>query len=157
MLDDGTYRIVKAGQLILISPMEFITVNNKPSTNSDYKALCISYPDIDKLVVCQNTLEAPVASSYQLVNSLPEELNNLIVNLENVLSSYSIPEAIKYHKAIEPLIWLQSIGINFHFQSKNSLYSGVKALIESDLSYRFKFYYLDLEGSVGGVHVPLSF
>ncbi len=134
----------------MISPRKFITVENKPEKDEDYKALCISYPDIDKMIDFQNKSENFFSLSYQFVNTLPEELINSVFNMDSFLNSDSVPDSIKYHKAMEPLIWLQSLGVNFNFQSKNSLYGNVRELIESDLSYRWqvseiakKFYYSD--------------
>lgn len=134
----------------MISPREFITVENKPDKDEAYKALCISYPDIDKVISSQNEFKTSFSSTYQFVNTLPKELINLILNLGSFLYSDSVPDAIKCHKAMEPLIWLQSLGVNFNFQSKDPLYGNVKELIESDLSYRWQvsdiaknFYYSD--------------
>lgn len=134
----------------MISPGKFITVENKPEKDDAYKALCISYPDIDKVIGYQNEFNTPFSSSYQFVKTLPKELIDSIVNLDSFINSDSVPDVIKHHKAMELLIWLQSIDVNLNFPSKDSLYGNVKELIESDLSYRWqvsdiakKFYYSD--------------
>jgi AraC-like DNA-binding protein len=149
-LDDKSYFTASAGQLIAISPREFISVENKPNKDKAYKALCISYPDIDKLINDQHQVKTPFSSSYQFVKELPKELINSILSLDSFLYSDTVPDAIKYHKAMEPLVWLQALGVNLNFRSENSLYGNVKELLESDLSYRWqvsevaeKFFYSD--------------
>lgn len=147
-LEDKSYFTANAGQLVIISPREFITVENKPEKDEAYKALCISYPYIDNTIGSQHEFDIPFSSLYQFVNTLPNELVSSIVNLDSFINSDSVPDVIKHHKAMEPLVWLQALGVNLNFQSKNSLYGNVKELIESDLSYRWqvsdiakKFYY----------------
>lgn len=136
--EDGTYQAVEKGQVLVISPKKFITVNNQPEKNGAYQAICLSYSNINQWTKYLQKQHRRVAPQYQVIQSVSGSLVNLFHSLEQYQDLSTIPQEVKCHRFIEPIIWLNLLGINFNFQTEDTIYNDVRDLILSNLSFRWK-------------------
>ena len=136
--EDGTYQTVEKGQVLVISPKKFITVNNQPEKNGAYQAICLSYKNISQWLKYLQKQHRRVVSHYQVVKSVPNDLVNLFYSMEQYQDLSTIPQEVKYHKFIEPVIWLSLLGISFNFKTEGTIYNDVRELISTNLSFRWK-------------------
>jgi AraC-like DNA-binding protein len=102
---------IRPGELLIFPSGSFITIENRIISGGDYQAFCVSYPDelIDR-VFNMKTRHADKSKALH-ITALPAGLIEMIRALPESTSNKSIPEALRLNKALEPLVWLQSMEI----------------------------------------------
>jgi transcriptional regulator GlxA family with amidase domain len=79
--------------------------------------------------------KAKNATDVQIVRSDRHNPNAILSLIQDNLANESLPEPIRQHRLIEPLIWLREQGIILPTTIEDEPISKVRRLIETDLSH----------------------
>lgn len=123
------------GDLIIFPPGSIVTMENRPVMNDDYRALgvCFSHDLVD--AVFADLPKTNSALGVQVVRALDHNPSDILSLIQETLDNDSLPEPIKQHRLIEPLLWLRSKGFQLPTNVQDDPISQVRSLIETDLSH----------------------
>ncbi|MEL6818312.1 MAG: AraC family transcriptional regulator [Pseudomonadota bacterium] len=123
------------GDLMIFPPGSFVTMENRPVMNGDYKALgvCFSHDLVNS--VFGDLPRLGVADGIQIVRASEHQPNDILMLIEETLSNASLPEPIRQHRLLEPLLWLRQHGFQLPTNFQEDPLSQVRRLIETDLSH----------------------
>jgi len=124
----------REGDLMIFPPGAMVTMVNRPVLDDAYRALgvCFSHDLIDAVFA-----DAPIpknATDVQIVRAGTHKPNAILSLIRENLANEDLPEAIRQHRLIEPLIWLRDQGIILSTKPEEQSISKVRRLIETDLS-----------------------
>ncbi|MEM1286024.1 MAG: AraC family transcriptional regulator [Pseudomonadota bacterium] len=123
------------GDLMIFPPGSIVTMENRPVMNADYRALgvCFTHDLVDS--VFADVPKSDVASGVQIVRAKEHNPSDILSLIQETLDNDSLPETIKQHRLIEPLLWLR--GKEFYLPTKvqDDPISQIRSLIETDLSH----------------------
>lgn len=129
---------VTAGELLIFPSGTFITIENRIISGNDYIAWCASYPDeLIEEVFGQENINAALPSAIA-VGKCPEELSAMLKQLTHVVKDGDLPETIKRHRQLEPLIWLKSMGVSLATKHEKSLDQRLRELFSTNLENRWR-------------------
>lgn len=123
------------GDLMIFPPGAMVTMVNRPVLDEAYRALgvCFSHDLIN--AVFADAPKTKNATEIQIVRSDLHNNREILSLIQHNLSSQSLPESIRKHRLIEPLIWLREQGIILPTMIEDGPISKVRRLIETDLSH----------------------
>jgi AraC-like DNA-binding protein len=127
--------IGREGDLMIFPPSAMVTMVNRPVLDDAYRALgvCFSHDLID--AVFADAPKAKNATDVQIVRSDRHNPNAILSLIQDNLANESLPEPIRQHRLIEPLIWLREQGIILPTTTEDQPISKVRRLVETDLSH----------------------
>lgn len=123
------------GDLMIFPPASIVTMENRPVMGADYRALgvCFAHDLIDTVY---DGLPIPEeAQGVQIVRTSPYRPADLLPLIQGTMNDGTLPESIREHRFLEPLIWLRDQGFFLPTQVKDQPLSQVRRLIETDLSH----------------------
>jgi AraC-like DNA-binding protein len=125
----------REGDLMIFPPGAMVTMVNRPVLDDAYRALgvCFSHDLIDSVFV-----ETPMprnAADVQVVRSDTQNPNAILSLIQENLANDDLPDVIRQHRLVEPLIWLRDQGVILPSTLEEQPISKVRRLIETDLSH----------------------
>ena len=130
----GNEWLAEEGDMLIFPPDSFVTMENRPVMEKNYRATGISYSAeaVASIFPLSNALQSVM--DVQIIRSEEYESSTLVPLLKNSISNEQLPESIRHHRLLEPLIWLKQLGIQLPQKTQVSLLSRVREVIDSDLS-----------------------
>ncbi len=128
----------EAGDLMIFPPGSTVTMTNRPILGDDYRALgvCFTHDLVDAVYAGLPT--TPEASGVQIVRANSDHPATILALIQMTLNDLTLPETIRQHRLLEPLIWLREQGIYLPTKIEEQPVSRVRSLIETDLGYPWK-------------------
>lgn len=123
------------GDLMIFPPGSMVTMINRPVLGEDYRALGVSFTHDMIDAVFGGLPTPPAAKGVQVVRSGSHHPAGILALIQASMSDVTLPESIRQHRLLEPLIWLREQGIHLPANAEDQPISKVRSLIESDLSY----------------------
>lgn len=127
--------IGEEGDLMIFPPGSMVTMENRPVMNNNYRALgvCFTHDLVDSIF--SDVPKAEINQGVQIVRAQQHHPSDILTLIETTLNHEGLPEMIKQHRLIEPLLWLKGKGFNLPTQIEENPISEVRMLIETDLSH----------------------
>ena len=126
--------IAEAGDLLLFPPESMVTMENRPVMENNYRALGIAYSNDSVLSVFPESSTSST-SDIQIIRSEKYHPELLVPLIQETMHDENLPEALRNHRLMEPLIWLKHQGFQAPAMREESLLGRVRKLIETDLSH----------------------
>lgn len=126
------------GDLMIFPPGSIVTMVNRPVLGADYKALgvCFTHDLID--AVYGDLPTPPEATGVQIVRAETDHPAGILRLIRATVNDTILPEPIRQHRLLEPLIWLRSQGVHLPSQVDDQPIARVRSLIETDLSHPWR-------------------
>ncbi len=123
------------GDLMIFPPGSMVTMKNRPVLGEDYRALgvCFTHDLID--AVFGDLPTPPEAKGVQIVAASAPDLADILALIQATVNDAAMPEIVRQHRLLEPLIWLREQGVYLPTQVQDQPISRVRSLIETDLSH----------------------
>lgn len=123
------------GDLMIFPPGSMVTMENRPVLGEDYRALgvCFTHDLID--AVFGDLPTPPEAKGVQIVPASAPNLADILALIQATVNDAAMPEIVRQHRLLEPLIWLREQGVYLPTQVQDQPISRVRSLIETDLSH----------------------
>lgn len=123
------------GDLIIFPPGSMVTMVNRPVLGEDYRALgvCFTHDLIDAVYADLPT--PPEAKGVQIVRAASHHPADILALIQATVNDETLPDTIRQHRLLEPLIWLREHGIHLPTHVEDQPISKVRRLIETDLSH----------------------
>lgn len=123
------------GDLMIFPPGSMVTMVNRPVLGEDYRALgvCFTHDLID--AVYGDLPTPPEANGVQVVPAATHHPGDILALIQATVNDTNLPETIRQHRLLEPLIWLREQGFHLPTQVKDQPVSRVRSLIETDLGH----------------------
>lgn len=130
--------IGEEGDLMIFPPGSMVTMENRPVLDDRYRAVGVSFSDqlIETVFARQTPQTAP--QGIQVVRAEPARPSDLLAVIQDTLSHTDLPEPIRNHRLLEPLIWLRHQGYHVPTQGEELPLSRVRRLIETDLCHSWR-------------------
>lgn len=127
-----------AADVIIFPPGSMVTMENRPVLDADYRATGVCFPHhmIKAVFANSNTNTEPVG--IQIVQAGTDQPLQLLNTIQATLNDPRLPEPIRQHRLLEPLIWLKYHGIHLSPHEEEKPLSKVRRLIETDLSHPWR-------------------
>lgn len=126
--------IAETGDLLLFPPESMVTMENRPVMENNYRALGIAYSNDSVLSVFPESSTSST-SDIQIIRSEKYHPELLVPLIQETMHDKNLPEALRNHRLMEPLIWLKHQGFQAPAMREESLLGRVRKLIETDLSH----------------------
>lgn len=75
------------------------------------------------------------AQGVQIVRTAENDPSHILKLIQDTLDNDALPDSIRDHRLLEPLLWLREQGFQLPTQVEDDPISQVRGLIESDLSH----------------------
>ena len=127
-----------AQDVMIFPPGSIVTLENRPVINVGYRATGVCFPHsmIGEVFPKKTLKTRPVG--IQILQAGSNQTRQILDNIETTLNAQSLPEPIRHHRLLEPLIWLKHYGIKLSPHENEHPISMVRRLIETDLSYPWR-------------------
>ncbi|MBE9065859.1 helix-turn-helix transcriptional regulator [Leptolyngbya cf. ectocarpi LEGE 11479] len=124
--------------VMIFSPGSIITLENRPVLDNDYRATGVCFPHqmIETVFSHKNSNTEP--AGIQIVPASAGQTLQILHAIQATLNDADLPEPIKQHRLLEPLIWLKYNGIHLSSHEEEKPLSKVRRLIETDLSHPWR-------------------
>ncbi len=129
---------VYPGQLLIFPSGTFITLENRILSGVDYQAYCICYSDDMVAEIFSQQKAFSKISSAIHIKYCSAEFISRVQGLEQLISSSELPNEIKHHYLLEPLVWLKSMGVELSTISVKPLDCQLRDFIASDVSKKWR-------------------
>jgi len=130
--------IAQAGQLLVFPSGTFITLENRALSGSDYQADCICYPDdMVTEVFSQQRASIKIPSAIH-IQHCPTGFASIVKGLGQIVSDSELPDEIKHHHLLEPLVWLKSMGVELFTVPAKPLDCQLRDFVASDVSKKWR-------------------
>lgn len=131
--------IGQEGDLMIFPPGAIVTMENRPIMENHYRAVGVSFSDslIETVFAgerAQGRTRGGKDDVIQLVRAEPEAPAALLAVLRDTLERSDLPEPLRRHRLMEPLVWLRHRGYGLSARPDESPMGRVRRLIETDLS-----------------------
>ena len=123
------------GDLMIFPPGSMVTMENRPVMEGDYRAFGVSYSHDLINVVFSDLPKSDAAQGVQIVRAAENSPSNILGLIQDTLDNTALPDTIRDHRLLAPLLWLREQGFQLPTQVKDDPISQVRSLIESDLSH----------------------
>lgn len=125
----------ETGDLMIFPPGLMVTMVNRPVLGQDYRALGVSFPH-ELVDAVFGDLPTPAAArGIQILRAQAHRPADILGLIQDTLDDTHLPDAIRQHRLLEPLIWLRAQGIHLPTRVEEQPISRVRSLIETDLSH----------------------
>ncbi len=130
--------IGQAGDLIIFPQGSMVTLENRALLDESYRAVGVSFADdlIETVFADQQTPARD--NGIQIVSAEPDRPSGLLDLITQTLRDDGLPEPIRQHRLLEPLIWLRHKGYSLASHREELPFSRLRRLIETDLSYPWR-------------------
>lgn len=127
-----------AEDLLVFPPGSMVTLENRPVFAGNYRATGVCFS--------QNMIEAvfPDKSSkialfgIQSLKRGTVETSKILDAIQKTIDDESLPDSIRRHRLLEPLIWLRHYGVQLSPCEDRQPLSKIRRLIETDLSHPWR-------------------
>lgn len=130
--------IGEAGDLMILPPGSMVTMQNRPVRDDRYRAVGVSFSDDLIESVFPPRPRRDASSGIQRVPAKPACPSDLLALIQDTVDRPDLPESIRTHRLMEPLIWLRHLGYHVPVQREESPLSQVRRLIETDLTHAWR-------------------
>ena len=130
--------VANVDDVIIFPPGAMVTLENRTVLNKNYRAIGVCFPkDMIKGVFSEPTSHTkPIG--IQVVTECGDQSPQILQTIQATLEDTELPEPIKQHRLLEPLIWLKHNGIHLSIDEEEKPLSKVRRLIETDLSHSWR-------------------
>lgn len=127
-----------AEDVMIFPPGSIVTLENRPVLNDDYQAIGVCFPHhmIEAVFPKKKTKAKPVG--IQISQTSTDQSLHILNTIQATLKDKSLPAPIRWHRLLEPLIWLKYYGIQLSPHEDEKPLSKVRRLIETDLSHPWR-------------------
>lgn len=125
--------IAETGDLLVLPPASMVTMENRPITESSYRALGIAYSNETVRTVFTEPGKKP-DSVIQVLQSSRYDSTSLVPLLKQTYQQHDLPDPLRTHRLLEPLVWLKYHGFNTPVPVDESILSQARKIIEEDIS-----------------------
>lgn len=123
------------GDLMIFPPASIVTMENRPVMKAGYRALGVSFTR-DLIDAVYDGLPIPAeAKGVQILRASTHQPAEILALIQETMNNQDLPESIREHRLLEPLIWLREQGIFLPTHVEDQPLSRVRSLIETDLSH----------------------
>ncbi|WP_082475685.1 helix-turn-helix transcriptional regulator [Rhizobium sp. Leaf341] len=125
------------GDLLAFPPGAVVTLENRALRNETYRADGAYFTQdlVDAVFPHQHPRSASPGIQIIRADHQPGALLRLI---RDTLSATDLPDAIRRHRLLEPLLWLQHHGVHFPAQADRQPMIRLRRLLETDLSHPWR-------------------
>jgi AraC-like DNA-binding protein len=123
------------GDLMIFPPGSMVTMENRPVMEGDYRALGVCYSHDLINSVFSDLPKSDAANGIQIVRGAENNPSGILNLIQDTLDNDALPETIRNHRLLEPLLWLREQGLQLPTQVEDDPISQVRSLIESNLSH----------------------
>lgn len=131
---NDTELIAETGDLLIFPPESMVTMENRPVMENNYRALGMAYSNDCVLSIFPEPVTTDT-DEIQIVRSGQHKPDVLLPLIKHTLSDEDLPEAVRMHRLMEPLIWLKHQGFQAPVTRQTSLLWKVRGIVEKDLSH----------------------
>lgn len=145
-IESGSKRVVtptqdvvgEEGDLLVFPAGSMVTMENRPVFDREYRALGVAFPEpiVSQVFTSKATMPGP--AHVEILRAAPHTPLQILPLLRATLEDPTLPEVVRQHRLLEPLIWLRSKGINLALSSEEAPLARVRRLIETDLSHPWR-------------------
>lgn len=126
------------GDLMIFPPGSMVTMENRPVMKSDYRALGVCYSHDLVNSVFSDFPKSEAENGVQIFRFAESKFAEILSFIQDTLDDGALPETIRNHRLLEPLLWLREQGLRLPTQVEDNPISQVRSLIETDLSHSWK-------------------
>lgn len=126
--------IGEEGDLMIFPPGSMVTMENRPVMEGDYRALGVCYTHDLINSVFSDLSHSDAAKGVQIVRASQHNPANILNLIQETLDNDALPDTIRDHRLLEPLLWLREQGFQLPTRVEDDPISRVRSLIETDLS-----------------------
>jgi len=126
------------GDLMIFAPGSMVTMENRPVMEGDYRALGVCYTHDLINSVFSDMPKSDAANGVQIVRAAEHNPSNILGLIQDTLDNDALPDTIRHHRLLEPLLWLREQGFQLPTQVEDDPISQVRSLIETDLSHSWR-------------------
>ncbi|MEM9245622.1 MAG: AraC family transcriptional regulator, partial [Cyanobacteria bacterium P01_F01_bin.153] len=125
-------------EVMVFPPGAIVTLENRPVLNNGYLAIgvCFSHPMVKAVFPTKKRGAQPFGIQILQLGSDP--VLKILDSVQNTLKDEDLPESIRQHRLLEPLIWLKHHGVQLAPHEDENPLSKVRRLIETDLSHSWR-------------------
>ncbi|NEQ47860.1 MAG: helix-turn-helix transcriptional regulator [Leptolyngbya sp. SIOISBB] len=127
-----------AEDVMIFPPGSMVTMENRPVLGDDYRATGVCFPGQMIKAVFSNEKSKPESAGIQIMPASTGQSFQLLGIIQATLNDTGIPEPIRQHRLLEPLLWLKYSGIHLSPHEEEKPLSKVRRLIETDLSHPWR-------------------
>ena len=131
--------IGQTDDVMIFPPGSMVTLENRTVLNDDYRAIGICFPKQMIKTVFSNEKSNIEPVGIQIVRGCAEQSLQVLNAIQATLNDANLPEPIRQHRLLEPLIWLKYHGIRLSTDEEEKPLSKLRRLIETDLSHTWRF------------------
>lgn len=133
----GTMTAV-AGDVVVFPAGALVTIENRPARNADYRAEVLFFRD--DLVAATfghpGVSPHPVGAAFLLPR--PPAAPGVFAHVAETLNDDRLPDSIRHHRLMEPLIWLRDSGLHLPAHDDGAPLRRLRALLETDLAHPWR-------------------
>ena len=138
LLKQGNILDALPDELLVFPSSSFISIENRVTSGSDYKAWCLCYSD----EIINNVFQSPSPAEKSLspihITPCPNSLLSLLRSFGEPENYRDYPVEVLHRRLTEPLLWLKSLGHDLATPSKQNLDRRVRNLIASDPAHKWR-------------------
>jgi AraC-like DNA-binding protein len=137
-LSNGDVFLGKAGDLMIFPAGASVTMENRPLYDKNYRADGVGF---NTKLIDEVFSDQPLHGQKQDIYILradehqPFEILELI---KDTLNHDKLPQIIRHHRLLEPLLWLKDKGVVLSAHSDSQPLSKIRRIIEQDLSHSWR-------------------
>ena len=128
------------GDLMIFPPGGMVTLENRPVVDRAYKAVGISFPDslIQDVFPEERAPGSEQGHGVRVVRSQQSDPAPVIAAIQETISRDDLPEAVRQHRLLEPLVWLRQEGYWLSARPEEGPQSRVRQILQSDLTHDWR-------------------
>ncbi|MCG7492933.1 AraC family transcriptional regulator [Thalassobius sp. Cn5-15] len=145
-IESGSKRVVNAqqdlvgqeGDLLIFPAGSMVTMENRGVLDRHYRAVGVSFEDDFVRDVFAAKPVGADHSAVQVLRAGAVEPMQLLSSLRQTVQDQTLPDAIRRHRLLEPLIWLRHHGVQIQLPDRETVLSRVRQVIEADLTHDWR-------------------
>ncbi len=138
LTSEGRELIGEEGDVFVFPPGSVVTMENRPRLDEGYRATGVSYSQDLIDLAAKYGENGASHHNPQLLKFEAKESAHILAAIRDGLSDEVLPNAVRTHRQLEPIIWLQSHGIYFQKSADQNLIGRVRQLIEADVTHSWQ-------------------
>lgn len=127
--------LAQEGDLMIFPPGSMVTMENRPVMHDDYRALGVCFPHDLIASVFADVPQTQAGTGIQILRAAQDRPADMLALLTETLENPGLPDRIRQHRLLEPLLWLRDKGIYLPTRFEETPLSQLRRLIETDLSH----------------------
>lgn len=128
----------EAGDVMIFPAGSVVNMENRPVADADYRAEGVSITRNLVDTVFGDHPARNAAPGIQVLRAVPHHPSDMLALIKETLSREGLPEPLRAHRLLEPLLWLRHHGVELPAGDEEQPWSKVRRLIESDISYPWR-------------------